>query len=616
MSDQSDAVQAEADKLWRIRHSASHILATAIQEMFPEAKFAIGPPIADGFYYDFDLPRPLSTEDFDEIEGRMKAVVKANQRFERDEWSKADAREFFADQPYKLELIDGIEGDTVSIFKNGPFTDLCAGPHVGRTKQCKHFKLLKVAGAYWRGDENRPMLQRVYATAFAKRDDLDAHLHMLEEARRRDHRKLARELDLFDFNKLSPGAIFWRPKGWASYLQLQAYFREIEQKNDYVEICNPILYSKELFEQSGHWDHYRDHMYIIRGGSESEEAGEESHNVTYGLKPMNCPDTMLFFGSKKRSYRELPMRVAEFGMLHRNELAGALSGATRVRQFCQDDAHIFATEEQIPGEIDNVLALVDQTYSMFGLDYHFELSTRPEDFMGEVEVWDAAEDALKTAIDSSGRDYKINEGDGAFYGPKIDIFLRDALGRTWQCATIQLDFQLPRAFDLTYTTADNSERTPVVIHRAIAGSLERFFAVLLEHFAGAFPTWLAPVQVKILSITDDQADVAWEIARDLRASGVRVEVDDRSEKIGKKIAEAEVSKTPYMFVIGKREAEAGNVAVRTWTEGRRGVMAVADVKAEILERIANRTLDAKVEVSAISQLAAAADEADAAPPEY
>lgn len=615
MSDRSEEAKAQADKLWRIRHSTSHILATAILEMFPDAKFAIGPPIADGFYYDFDLPRSLSTEDFEEIERRMKAVIKDNQRFEQEEWPKDQAREFFADQPFKLELIDGIDGDTVSIYKNGPFTDLCAGPHVPRTKQCKHFKLLKVAGAYWRGDEKRPMLQRVYGTAFGKRDELDAHLHMLEEARRRDHRRLARELELFDFNRLSPGSLFWRPKGWASYRELQTYFRELEHKNGYVEICNPILYSKELFEQSGHWEHYRDNMFLIKGGKDAE--GEaDGEGQTFCLKPMNCPDTMLFFGSKKRSYRELPMRVAEFGLLHRNELAGALSGATRVRQFTQDDAHIFATEEQIPAEIDALLELVDQTYSMFGLDYHFELSTRPEEFMGEAEVWDAAEAALEAAIDASGRDYKINEGDGAFYGPKIDIYLRDALGRTWQCATIQLDFQLPRAFELTYTASDNSERTPVVIHRAIAGSLERFYAVLLEHFAGAFPTWLAPVQVKILSITDDQADAAWAVARELREAGVRVEVDDRSEKIGKKIAEAEVSKTPYMFVIGKREAEAGNVAVRTWAEGRRGVMPVADVKAEILDRIANRTLDAKVEVSAIAKLAAEAGEADAAEPAY
>ncbi len=621
MSDRSEEAKAQADKLWRIRHSTSHILATAILEMFPDAKFAIGPPIADGFYYDFDLPRTLSTDDFEEIERRMKAIVKDNQRFEKEEWPKDQAREFFSEQPFKLELIDGIEGDTVSIYKNGPFTDLCAGPHVPRTKQCKHFKLLKVAGAYWRGDEKRPMLQRVYGTAFGKRDELDAHLHMLEEAKRRDHRRLARELELFDFSRFSPGSLFWRPKGWASYRELQTFFRELGDKNGYVEVCNPILYSKELFETSGHWAHYKEHMFLIKEGDEGKGDDGKSEGNTYCLKPMNCPDTMVFFGSKKRSYRELPMRVAEFGLLHRNELTGALSGATRVRQFTQDDAHIFLSEEQIPSEIEHLLGLVHQSYSMLGLDYHYVLSTRPDDFMGDIEAWNDAEVALKAAIEASGREYKINEGDGAFYGPKIDIYLRDALGRNWQCATIQLDFQLPRAFELTYTDSDNSERTPVVIHRAIAGSLERFYAVLLEHFAGAFPTWLAPVQVKILSITDDQADAAWAVAKELREAGIRVEVDDRSEKIGKKIAEAEVSKVPYMFIIGKREAEAGTVAVRNWTgdpkdPGRRGVMAVADVKAEILDRIANRTLDAKVEVSAIAKQAAEAAGADASEPAY
>lgn len=578
-SDQNKPV----DEFWRIRHSASHILATAIQEMFPDAKFAIGPPIQDGFYYDFELPRPISTEDFDEIEGRMKKIIKANQDFTREQWSKDKAREFFKDQPYKLELIDRITDEEVTIYINGPFTDLCAGPHVGRTKQCKHFKLLKVAGAYWKGDETQPMLQRIYGTAWKRRDDLDDYLHMLEEAKRRDHRKLGRELELFDFNRLSPGAIFWKPNGWTAYRELQRYFRELEQEHDYVEICNPIMYNKELYEQSGHWDHYREHMYTFQDG-----------DLTYCLKPMNCPDTMVFFGSKKRSYRELPMRVAEFGMLHRNELAGALSGATRVRQFCQDDAHIFATQEQLGPEIALMLELVDKTYSIFGVGYHLEFSTRPEDYLGELEVWNDAEAALKKALDDSGRDYKTNEGDGAFYGPKIDIHLRDGLGRSWQCATIQLDYQLPQRFNLTYTAADNTDHTPVVIHRAISGSLERFFAILVEHFAGAFPTWMAPVQVRILSITDDQADYAWEVAKKLKKQGVRVEVDDRSEKIGKKIAEAEVAKTPYMFVIGKREAEQGKVAVRTYADGPQGPMELDVITAEILDKIANRTLDAKI----------------------
>ena len=575
--------QKSVDDYYKIRHSAAHIMATAIQEMFPDAKFAIGPPIQDGFYYDFELPRPISTEDFDEIESRMKKIIKDNQEFKREEWSKDKAREFFHDQPYKLELIDRIPDENVSIYMNGPFTDLCAGPHVFRTKQCKHFKLLRVAGAYWKGDENQPMLQRIYGTAWKKRDELDDYLHMLEEAKRRDHRKLGRELELFDFNRLAPGAIFWKPNGWTAYQELKRYFRELEQNHGYVEICNPILYNKELFEQSGHWDHYNEHMFQIQEGE-----------VTYCIKPMNCPDTMLFFGSKKRSYRELPMRVAEFGMLHRNELTGALSGATRVRQFCQDDAHIFVTQAQIEDEISLMLELVDQTYTMFGVDYHLEFSTRPDEYLGEIEVWNDAEAALKSALDASGKDYKINEGDGAFYGPKIDIHLRDGLGRSWQCATIQLDYQLPQRFNLSYTDADNTDRPPIVIHRAIAGSLERFFAILVEHFAGAFPTWMAPVQVRILSITDDQADYAWSIRDRLKKEGIRVEVDDRSEKIGKKIAEAEVAKTPYMLVIGKREAEQGKVAVRTYADGKKGVMDVDDVISEIKDKIANRTLDAKI----------------------
>ena len=568
-----DQNEKPVDEFYHVRHSASHILATAIQQMFPEARFAIGPPIQDGFYYDFELPRALSIEDFEEIEALMKQIIKANQKFEREEWPKDKARAFFKDQPYKLELIDRIPGESVSIYINGPFTDLCAGPHVSRTKQCKHFKLLKVAGAYWKGDENEPMLQRVYGTAWKKREQLDDYLHMLEEAKRRDHRKLGRELELFDFDRLSPGAIFWKPNGWAAYRELQRYFRELEQEHGYVEICNPLIYNKELFERSGHWEHYQEHMFLIHDGDQ-----------TYGLKPMNCPDTMLFFASRKRSYRELPLRVAEFGMLHRNELSGALSGATRVRQFCQDDAHIFVTQEQIGPEIALMLELVDRTYSMFGVDYHLEFSTRPEEYLGEAEVWEDAERALRLALDESGREYKVNPGDGAFYGPKIDIHLRDGLGRSWQCATIQLDYQLPQRFDLSYAASDNTDKMPVVIHRAIAGSLERFFAILVEHFAGAFPTWMAPVQVRVLSITDQERDYAWEIAAELKRHQVRVEVDDRSEKIGKKIAEAEVAKTPYMFVLGKREVEQQKVAVRTYADGPRGAMDLSEVIEEIREK--------------------------------
>ncbi len=588
---------SDAEQLYRVRHSCSHIMATAIQEMFPDAKFAIGPPIQDGFYYDFDLPRPLSTDDLEEIESRMRQVIKANQRFEKTSWSKDQAREFFKDQPYKLELIEGIADEEVSIYRNGPFTDLCAGPHVGYTSKCKNFKLLKVAGAYWRGDEKRPMLQRVYGTAWRSKEELDQHLNMLEEAKRRDHRKLARELELFDFHRYSPGSLFWRPKGLVAYRALQGYFRELEQAHGYEEISNPILYNKELFEQSGHWDHYQDNMFILK-----------AHDHTMCLKPMNCPDTMLYFGSKQRSYRELPLRVAEFGMLHRNELLGALGGATRVRQFCQDDAHIFAAEEQLGDEIALMLTLIDQTYGMFGLDYHLEFSTRPEKYMGELALWDKAEAAIKQALEGSGKDYRLNPGDGAFYGPKIDVHIRDCLGRSWQCATVQVDFQLPRRFDLSYTDRDNTDKVPVVIHRAIAGSLERFFAILIEHFAGAFPTWIAPVQAKILSITNDQGDYAWEVARALKAAGLRVEVDDRGEKIGRKIAEAEVQKMPYMIVVGKQEAAEGVVNVRTYAEGRRGAMTVEALRDEMVERVRSRALDVTPQTSALAAARAASDD--------
>jgi threonyl-tRNA synthetase len=576
--------KSEADVLYRIRHSTAHIMAAAVQQMFPDAKFAIGPPIKDGFYYDFDLPRPLSTDDLEEIEGRMEEIVGGNHKFLHETWDKNKAREFFSDQPYKLELIEGIEDDEVSIYTVDDFTDLCAGPHVRYSKKCKRFKLQKVAGAYWRGDENQPMLQRIYGTAWRTKDQLDTHLHRLEEAKRRDHRKLGKELDLFAFDRLAPGSVFWRPKGWHCYRELKNYFRELEEENDYVEIHNPMLYNKELFETSGHWEHYREHTFHF-----------EQNEQTFCLKPMNCPDTMLYFGSKKRSYRELPLRVAEFGHLHRNELAGALSGATRVRQFMQDDAHIFCTHEQIYDEVVTLMGMIDQTYQMLGLTYELELSTRPDDFMGAVELWDEAEAMLKEALDNRGEPYRIHEGDGAFYGPKIDIQVRDSLGRSWQCGTIQLDFQLPRRFELTYTAPDNSEQTPVVIHRAISGSLERFFAILIEHYAGAFPTWLAPTQAVVIPITDEQNDYAWEIGKKLRSAGVRFEVDDSTEKMGKKIREHETQKVPYMLVVGGREEEAGTVALRTYSDGRRGTVPVDEVVDEIRQHIGDRELDVDVQ---------------------
>jgi threonyl-tRNA synthetase len=586
------------DQLYRIRHSTAHILATAIQQMFPDARFAIGPPIEDGFYYDFELPRPISPEDFDEIEGRMRGIVNRDHGFVHETWSKEKAREHFdeRDEPYKLELIDGIEDEEVSIYTCGDFTDLCAGPHVESTGECQHFKLRKVAGAYWRGDENNPMLQRIYGTAFETEDELEQFLYMVEEAKKRDHRKLGVDLDLFRFDDRSPGSVFWMPRGWTAYRELKNYFRELEQDNGYEEIHNPMLYDMELFEQSGHAEHYGEDMFTF-----------EAHDREWCLKPMNCPDTMVYFGTKKRSYRELPLRVAEFGDLHRNELPGTLSGATRVRHFVQDDAHIFLDESHLEDEIGLLLDMVDQTFTLFDLRYDIELSTRPDDFMGDPELWDEAEDSLKAALQANDKDFDIHEGDGAFYGPKIDFQVRDSLGRSWQCATIQLDFQLPRRFDLTYTAEDNTEQTPIVIHRAIAGSMERFFAILVEHLSGALPTWMAPEQVRIMTITDEEHDYAYDVAEMLQEAGIRTEVDIRSEKIGYKIREAETMKIPYMLVVGGNEVEDGTVSVRSYTEGRRGSMDPEELRDEIVEKIETRALDVDVERSGLTDIAESHD---------
>jgi threonyl-tRNA synthetase len=594
MSGAEDSGEEAFDRLYKIRHSTAHILATAIQQMFSDARFAIGPPIEDGFYYDFELPRPISTEDFDEIEGRMQGIINRDEEFTHETWDKEEALEYFKeqDQPYKVELIHDIDEDVVSIYKNGPFTDLCAGPHVESTGVCDNFKLRKVAGAYWRGDEDNTMLQRIYGTAFETEEELDDYLYMIKEAKRRDHRKLGEELDLFRFDDRSPGSVFWMPRGWTAYRELQSYFREIEGEYDYEEISNPLLYDKELFEQSGHWEHYQDNLFTM-----------EAHDRTWCLKPMNCPDTMVYFDSRKRSYRELPLRVAEFGTLHRNEIPGTLSGATRVRQMMQDDAHVFLKDDQMEDEISILLDMVDQTYKMFDLRYDIELSTRPDDFMGDPERWDDAEDALKSALEANGKDFEVHEGDGAFYGPKIDVQVRDSLGRSWQCATIQLDFQLPKRFDLTYTAADNTEKTPIVIHRAIAGSLERFFAILVEHLGGVLPTWLAPEQARILTITDEENDYAYDVLETLKGAGVRAEIDIRSEKIGYKIREAETDKVPYMLIIGGDEVENRTVSVRSYTEGRLGEKSPEDVRDEIVEKTDKRELDVEVKRSGLRDIA-------------
>jgi threonyl-tRNA synthetase len=557
-------------------------MAEAVLEIFPQARLAIGPPIADGFYYDFDLPRSLTDEDLEDISKRMKKIVSSAKPFEHSEMSKDEARSLFAqgEQSYKLELIDGIEGDTVSIYKQSGFTDLCAGPHVRNTKECKHFKLLSVAGAYWRGDAERPMLQRIYGTVWPTREELDAYVEIREEAKRRDHRKLGKELELFFSHPFSPGAAFWQPNGVILYDQLVAYWRELMGDYGYVEIRNPIVYDSELYAVSGHLDHYRENMFTL-----------EVEGRLMCVKPMNCPDTMLFYNTRKRSYRELPLRVAETQILHRNELSGALSGLTRVRQFTQDDAHIFVMPEQIEGEIASLLSLVDEVYSKFSMECRFYLATRPADYMGELALWEQAETALANALDASGKAYKVNPGDGTFYGPKIDIYVRDSLGRQFQCATIQLDFQLPERFELEYVGADNEMHRPVVIHRAIFGSFERFIGVLLEHLAGAFPTWLAPVQAIFLPINDRCTSYCQTLRDAWRKQGVRAKVDDRQEKVGYKIRQAEMAKVPYMLVVGPKEIETGQVNLRTYKDGERGAVEASAVLEELLAHSRSRELD-------------------------
>lgn len=584
------------EKLARMRHSTSHIMAQAVQMLFPEVKFAIGPSIADGFYYDFDLPRPLTDADLEAISAKMKEIVKSNVPFEHSAMTKDEARVFFADQPYKLELIDKIADEDVSIYKQGDFTDLCAGPHVRRTGECKHFKLTSVAGAYWRGDATRPMLQRIYGTVWPTKNELEAFLAIQEEAKKRDHRKLGKELDLFFMHPYAPGAIFWQPKGYTVYRELHNYWTEVQRAQGYIEIFNPIMYDADLYRTSGHWDHYQDAMFKL-----------DVDDRTMCLKPMNCPDTMLFFKQHKHSYRELPMRVAERQVLHRNELSGALSGLTRVRQFMQDDAHLFVAPEQIEDEISKLIRLIANHYELFDLSYKFYLSTRPDDFMGDPALWDKAEEALANALNDNHIDYNLKPKDGAFYGPKIDIALTDSLGRQIQCATIQLDFQLPERFQLEYVTADNSVARPVVIHRAIFGSYERFIGILIEHLAGVFPTWLAPVQVAFLPITDAFVPYCKSLADEFEAAGIRTYLDDRSEKIGYKIRQAEMQKTPYMIVVGQKEVDNRQVNVRTYKDGERGVMTPEDLKAEVRKVIDNRTLDVNIKKLDIDQFIHAED---------
>lgn len=556
-----------------IRHSAAHIMAHAVQDLFPESQFAIGPVIKDGFYYDMDLPRALTTEDLEAIEKRMKEIIKANNPFMHEEWEKDQARTWFGEnkQTFKQEIIDGIGDEKVSIYKEGDFTDLCAGPHVRYTKQCKHFKLLKVSGAYWRGDEKNPMLQRIYGTAWQTKEELDKYLFQLEEAAKRDHRKLGKELDLVMFHEYAPGAPFWLPKGQTIFRILSDKMRNYNLRNGYVEVGTPQMFRKDLWQTSGHWDHYRENMFIF-----------DDEDTQIGLKAMNCPSHMLIFKNEHHSYRDLPMRIHDQGVLHRNEKSGALSGLTRVRKFCQDDAHLFVTPEQVEPELRTLLAMAKNTYEVFGMKFSkVYLSTRPDDYMGELEMWNQAEASLTKVIEEAGLNYQINAGDGAFYGPKIDFIIEDALGREWQTATVQLDFQLPLRFELKYIAQDNSAKTPIVIHRAIYGSLERFMGVLIEHYAGAFPTWLAPVQCHVINLGEGQIDYATAVHKALLKAGLRSHLDLRNESVNYKIREAQLQKIPYMLVVGDREMEAGTVSVRALREGNQGSVPIA----EFIERI-------------------------------
>ena len=567
------------------RHTTSHILAQAVKRLFPDTKLAIGPAIDDGFYYDLDSETVFTPELLEQIEAEMRKICKEKLPIERFELPREEALALMREknEPYKVELIEDLPEDaTISFYKQGEFTDLCAGPHLDSTGRVKGnaIKLMSCTGAYWRGDSNRKMLQRIYGTSFLKKEELEAYLNRLEEAKKRDHRKLGRELGLFMMADEGPGFPFFLPKGMVLKNTLIDYWREVHKKYGYVEISTPVILNRKLWERSGHWDHYKQNMYT------TVIDGED-----FAIKPMNCPGGMLVYKSEPHSYRDLPLRVGELGLVHRHELSGALHGLFRVRCFTQDDAHIFMTWDQMKDEIKNVVRLFDEVYSVFGLSYEIELSTMPEDHMGDEKDWDFAQDTLKEAITEMGKSYTVNEGDGAFYGPKLDFHLADSIGRTWQCGTIQLDMQLPERFELEYVGEDGAKHRPVMIHRVVLGSIERFIGVITEHFAGAFPTWLAPVQVKVMTITDRSRPWAEEVTRRLEAAGVRVEADLRNEKIGYKIREAQSLKIPYMLVIGDKEAEAGQVAVRTRAGGDKGAMPLDAFTETLLSQIKARSLD-------------------------
>ncbi len=562
------------------RHTSAHIFAQAVKRLWPQAKLAIGPAIENGFYYDFDLDYRLVPEDLEKIEAEMKKIVKEDLHIEGFEVSKEEAIKMMAEigEDYKVEMINDLpDGEIISMYRQGEFVDLCRGPHLESTKKVKAFKLQSIAGAYWRGDENNKMLQRVYGTSFEKKKDLDAHLFMLEEAKKRDHRKIGKELGLFMIPDEGPGFPLFLPRGTALKAALMKYWEEVHREAHYVEIETPIILNRKLWETSGHWFHYKENMYTVQIDEED-----------YAIKPMNCPGAMLFYKSQLHSYRDFPMRVGERGRVHRHELSGALHGLMRVRAFTQDDAHIYCLPDQIRSEVKEVINLIDKVYKQFGFSYHVELSTRPEDSMGTDEEWAIAEDGLRGALEEMGMEYRVNEGDGAFYGPKIDFHLKDCLGRTWQCGTCQLDMQLPQRFDATYVGKDGEKHRPVMLHRVALGSIERFIGILIENYAGKFPVWLAPCQVKVLSVSDKYNDFAKELQDKLFDAGIRVELDDRAEKVGFKIREAQLEKIPYMLVVGEKEMESGLLSVRSRDEGELGQMSVEDFLAKINKQIADR----------------------------
>lgn len=570
----------DPEGLFTLRHTASHVMAQAIQHLFPGVKFAIGPAIDDGFYYDLDSDHVFSQEDFAAIEKEMSKIAKENIPLVKKVLPRDEALQYFKDkgQDYKVMLIEDLpEEETISLYEQGDFTDLCAGPHLKSTGKVKTFKLMTVAGAYWRGDSKNKMLQRIYATAFFSKEDLDHYLFVRAEAEKRDHRKLGKQLDLFSFHEEGPGFPFFHPKGMILRNKLMDYERELFKEFGYVEIMTPVILSKKLWLQSGHWDHYKENMYFTQIDDED-----------YAIKPMNCPGGILFFKTQQRSYRDLPMRVGEFGLVHRHELKGALHGLFRVRCFTQDDAHIFMTQEQMKDEVIKCMAMYQKMYGVFGLEYHVELSTRPENSMGSDELWEISTNALREAIETAGVPYQINEGDGAFYGPKLDFHVQDSLGRTWQCGTIQMDMQLPERFDVNYIGEDGEKHRAVMLHRAGYGSLERFIGILIEHYAGAFPTWIAPVQAKIIPVTDKNLEYAKSVAAAMSESDIRVEVEEANETLGYKIRKAQMEKVPYMIIVGDQEMKGHTISVRSRKNGDQGSQALPMFVANLIREIKER----------------------------